>query len=425
MPFEDELGEALRRTGEGFTADRTALVDAGERRGRRLVARRRAAVIGGSVVALAVIGTTGAYTGGLFGGSGSGSGGGGGPVNVAAPPTLPGESPWEARERALKERVGTGAVSAEQLVNVLKQLLPPGQLTETDARGTGDERGPMVSGVFDDGKGKGSIGVSLSRVDPKGAMAAEMVKCPDRGQLEYDSCTSDTLPDGSRLLLFQGYEYPDRRVDTKNWRATLTTPQGFLVDVQEHNSAAQKGKPISRPTPPLTMAQLKALTVSPLWHLALNDLPAARTEAARPPAATKVSAPDMLVGLSGKYGMTVVERGGEGEYGYIVLDDGKGKSLVQVNVQANMGDEVFRAMFTGPGSSTLPDGTLVKEEDKPGEKGGKNVVWWSVDTLRPDGRRVVVSGFNTNKQNKPATREKPALTMQQLKEIALDPKWFG
>ncbi|WP_051858914.1 hypothetical protein [Streptomyces xanthophaeus] len=70
MPFEDELGEALRRAGDGFTADRHALVDAGERRGRRLVARRRASVIGGSVLALAVIGTAGAWTTGLLGGSG-------------------------------------------------------------------------------------------------------------------------------------------------------------------------------------------------------------------------------------------------------------------------------------------------------------------------------------------------------------------
>lgn len=66
MPFEDELGEALRRAGDGFTADRHALVEAGERRGRRLVARRRAAVIGGSVLSLTLIGAVGAYTGGCW-----------------------------------------------------------------------------------------------------------------------------------------------------------------------------------------------------------------------------------------------------------------------------------------------------------------------------------------------------------------------
>ncbi|MFJ6798434.1 hypothetical protein [Streptomyces sp. NPDC091268] len=423
MPFEDELGEALRRTGEGFTPDRPALVDGGERRGRRLVARRRASVVGGSVLALAVIGTAGAYTGGLIGGSGSGSGSGSGPVNVAAPPAVPSDSPAQRREDAAKARTGTGAVTGQQLIDVLKQLLPAGQLTEPQARGTGDERGPMVSGVFDDGKGKGGIGVSLSRLDPGGAMAADMLKCPDKNQLDYDSCTSDTLPDGSRLMLFQGYEYPDRRVDTKNWRATVVTPEGFMVDTQEFNAAAEKGKPISRPTPPLTMAQLKALAVSPLWHPALEDLPAAKPESARPPANSTVSATDTLVALTRKYGVPVADKGGDGEYGYLVLDDGKGRSMVQVNVQTRMGDPDFRATFAG--ASALPDGTLVKTEDKPGEKGGKGVVWWSVDVLRPDGRRVVVSAFNTGSQNKPATRDKPALTLQQLKELALDPKWFG
>lgn len=67
MPFEDELGEALRRTGDGFTSEGRDLVDAGERRGRRMVARRRAAVAGGSVLALALIGSAGAYANGLLG----------------------------------------------------------------------------------------------------------------------------------------------------------------------------------------------------------------------------------------------------------------------------------------------------------------------------------------------------------------------
>ncbi len=106
-----------------------------------------------------------------------------------------------------------------------------------------------------------------------------------------------------------------------------------------------------------------------------------------------------------------------------MLDDGKGQSLVQVNVQAGMG-ELLKGRF-GAGAVTQPDGTKVKSEELPGEKGGANVVCWTVDTLRPDGRRVVVSAFNTGNQNKPATRDKPVLTMEQLQQIALDPKWFG
>ncbi|MFE9791402.1 hypothetical protein ACFYRL_06650 [Streptomyces goshikiensis] len=231
MPFEDELGNALRRAGDGFTTDGHALVEAGERRGRRLVARRRAAVVGGSVLTLAAIATGGAYTGGLFGGaggSGGGSGGGGGhsQVNVAAPPELPAKADARA---------------------VLESLVP-------------------------------------------------------------------------------------------------------------------------------------------------------------------------------KNGITVASKGGGGDYAYLVLDDGKGASLVQVNVQEQMGAALGGHMS---GATTLPDGTKVLETKQPGEKGGKGVLWWSADTLRPDGRRVVVSAFNTGNQSKPATRKEPVLTMEQLRTIALDPKWFG
>ncbi|MEU9301368.1 hypothetical protein [Streptomyces sp. NPDC048269] len=410
MPFEDELGEALRRAGDGFTADRLALVDAGERRGRRLVARRRAAVVGGSVLALALVGSVGAYSGGLLGGSG--------PVNVAAPRPLETTKPPQPGKMT---GGGTGAVTAEGLLAVFRGLLPAGQLTDTVARGTDEP--PMASGVFDDGNGKAAISVGLSRVDPGGSNAREMTRCGDKEVQGYDDCLAEQLGDGSRLLLYKGYEYPDRRVDTKVWRAVLVTPQGFQVDASEWNAPAEKGAAISRPNPPLTTAQLKALVTADQWHPALNDLPAAPVERAESPVSgAGPQAGPVLQSLLPKDGVTVVSEGGEGDYAYAVLDDGKGKSMVQVNVQPNMRD-LLAGYMAGDGVTTLPDGTKVKAEQKPGEKGGAGVVWWSVDTLRPDGVRVVVSAFNSGSQNKPATRKAPLLTMDQLKEIALSPKW--
>lgn len=417
MPFEDELGDALRSAGHGFTTDQHALADAGEARGRRLLARRRVAVAGGSVLALALIGTAGAYSGGLLGGSG-----GSGAVNVAAPPTLPsGKGGTGAGDKG--PGTGTGAVTAEQLIANLRALLPGGQLTEPVARGTGDEPGPMVSGVYDDGKGKAAIAVGLQRVDPKGSHAGQQTACGDKNLQEYDDCQTEQLADGSRLMLYKGYEYPDRRVDTKVWRAVLVTPQGFLVDASEWNAPAEKGAAVSRPNPPLTTAQLKALVTSTTWHPALNDLPAARPEpAAQNPPSTGLDAGAILQSLLPRNGVTVVSERGEGDYAHAVLDDGKGNSLVQVNAQAKMGD-LLAGRMTGADVTTLPDGTKVKTEQKAGEKGGSGVVWWSVDTLRPDGFRVVVSAFNTGNQDKPATRKAPLLTMEQLKEIALSPKW--
>ncbi|OKI33877.1 hypothetical protein A6A28_08285 [Streptomyces sp. CB03578] len=419
MPFEDELGNALRRAGDGFTTDGHALVEAGERRGRRLVARRRAAVVGGSVLTLAVVATGGAYTGDLFGGAG----GSGGParVDVAAPPELS-AGPTKAPARGgPSSKTGSGAVSGAQLVSVLKELLPGGKVTDTEASGTGAPQGPSVRGVYDDGEGAAQIGVTLTRTDPDGRSTAGALECPDANTTDYEACATETLADGSKVMVFQGYEYPDRREPTKLWRATLVTRQGFQVEVMEWNAPAEKGAKVSRPAPPLGPAQLKAFAASPLWHPALGDLPAAPAEGPAPdPVGADARA--VLESLVPKSGITVASKGGGGDYAYLVLDDGKGASLVQVNVQEQMGAALGGHMS---GATTLPDGTKVLETKQPGEKGGKGVLWWSADTLRPDGRRVVVSAFNTGNQSKPATRKEPVLTMEQLRMIALDPKWFG
>lgn len=108
-------------------------------------------------------------------------------------------------------------------------------------------------------------------------------------------------------------------------------------------------------------------------------------------------------------------------FGYMVVDDGKGRSLVQVNVQPGMSDAADELF--GEGSETLKDGTRVAVHQGPGEKGGAGVVMWTVDTLRKDGLRVVVSAFNAAAQNKAATRAEPALTVKQLRTIALSPRW--
>lgn len=415
MPFEDELGEALRRTGTDFTAEGRDLVDAGERRGRRMVARRRAAVAGGSALALALIGSFGAYANGLLG-----PGGGGDRGTVATSP----EPPAPRTPPPGVDRTGSGAVSAEQLTGVFKQLLPQGRLSDIQARGTGHMLGPMVTGAFDDGDGKGRIGFSLSRVDPKGEMADDMVKCPSRTTLKYDSCSSEKLPDGSRLLLIKSYEYPDRREDTKCWRATVVTPQGFLVDAQEWNAPEQKGAPVSRPTPPLTLAQLKALVTSPLWHPALNDLPAAGQSPQRDPARRGSKAVDILAEMLSKDGIPVVRRDEDGDdLGYLVLNDGKGKSLVSLQIQPDSSKRpgMWADLFTS--AETLPDGTKFLTRQQPGEKGGAGVVWWSAEALRPNGTRVILSAFNAESQSSSATRKEPVLTLARMTELATSSKW--
>ncbi|MFI6054848.1 hypothetical protein ACIBCO_32765 [Streptomyces violascens] len=411
MPFEDRLGEAMRHTGGSFElGDRRDLVESGLIRGRRQLARRRTAAVTGSVLALATMGLGGAYAAGLVGGEGS---------SVAAPPT--------------PTRQADGAMSGEKMVALLKSLLPPGTVTKERGSGPGDpvaagkpgaSAAASASGVFDDGNGPGLVALGVSRVDPAAGSSGEQVACPDKALVDYDSCQTEQRPDGSRYMLLQGYENPTRSDLTKAWRAVLLTPKGALIDASEWNAPTEKGSRVSRETPPLTAGQLKALVVSPKWLPVADALrvPEKPEKADRPVGGEPSSAAvqNQLIALlpAGK-GLKVAEKGGQDGYAFVVVDDGRGKSLVQINVQSGMTDVAPEGT-----TSKLPDGTVIGLAKKPGEKGGAGVAMWTADTVRPDGFRVVISAFNTGDQNEAATRAEPALTLDELRTIALDPRWL-
>ncbi|MFD4226447.1 hypothetical protein [Streptomyces sp. NPDC058545] len=410
-PFEGGLGDALRRTGEDFSVEGRPLVDGGVVRGRRRLRRRRVAAVTGSVAALAVVGFGASYATGTFGG-GSGQGRSG----VAARPMVQETGP------STKSSPGKGPqLSAQQVIERLEGLLPEGKVSGQTGRGTADRFGPSAHLVFDDGKGKAAIGVSVGAIDPDGTQAEQQLECPDKAFVPYDSCRNETLADGSRLMVLRGYEYPDKRVDTKWWHAYLVTPDGYTVDVSEWNAPAEKDADVSRAEPPLTVGQLKGLVLSDEWRPVMN---AVRKAAPQPPAQgqdgrailRKLKA---LLPVSAK----VTSEHGDDGYAYVVVNDGKGASLVQINVQPNMSD-VEGELF-GSGAEVLPDGTKVVTHQGPGEKGGAGVVMWTADTIRTGGLRVVVSAFNSGSQNAKATRQTPALTMQQLKSIATSAKWAG
>ncbi|MFI8484518.1 hypothetical protein [Streptomyces rubrogriseus] len=408
-PFEDRLGAALRDAGDGFEADRASLVTAGRARGRRALLRRRAAVVSG------VAGVALAGVGGVL-------------VLPADDPAGPDRSRTASAASAGTATAAAAAFSGDDLLRELKGLLPGGTYGEESARGSDHQLGPATRLVYDDGDGAAAVGMGFARVEPGSARVRELMACPDHNMTPYDDCSSDRLPDGSLLRLYQGYEYPDMRVDTKLWTADLVTAEGQHVSVSEWNSPAEKGAPVSRDEPPLSTERLRELVTAGVWREVVDAIPkspkpsrsaAPRTEQ---PAASGKSVGDTLAALLPEKLDVVAHGGQESEYAYVVVDDGRGRSLVQINVQYGMADVAGQLYADG---ETLPDGTRVATRQGPGEKAGSGVVMWTVDTLRPGpaGFRVVISAFNTGDQNEDATRDAPAVSMEQLREIALSEEW--
>ncbi|WP_425245285.1 hypothetical protein [Streptomyces sp. NEAU-NA10] len=414
-PFEDRLSAALRQAGGTFDTNRAALAAADQAHGRRLRLRRLA--VAGSAASLVLVGVGGAL---LMPSDGSAS--------------------EETSSVATDGTAKRASFSADDVIRTLEKLLPKGKFHSQEGRGTHSDLPPYANVVYDDGKGAAAVSVILERIDlsavtgDNGFDPARLVMpCPKKeagAQSAFDSCETEKLPDGSVVTVFQGYEYPDRREETKAWGADLVTPDGQRVGVSEWNAPAEKGQPVSRPEPPLNPAQLKALAAATEWRTIIDTLPeqsrmptpsTTRTSAA--PRAASGRVVERVLATSLPAGLKVVSRGHqETEYAYLVVDDGRGKSLVEVNVQPNMADVADQ--LYGSGSETLPDGTRVATHQKPGEKGGEGVVMWTVDTLRKDGKRVVISAFNSGSQETAATRPEPALTIAQLREIALSPTWL-
>ncbi|MFE9169521.1 hypothetical protein ACFYNZ_08320 [Streptomyces kebangsaanensis] len=412
-PFEERFADALRNTGTAFGADgtdRQDLAARGEAHGRRMRSRRRVAVAG-TAAAVALVGLGGAL---LLPG---GQGGGGRQQTAAASPPSPSLSPSAPT-------APQAPMSADDIVRTLEKLLPEGGISSEGGHVT--DHGSYAGAVYDDGRGKAAITVSLDRVQPGSREARQITQCPDKLFVAYDACTTTKLSDGSVLMLLKGYEYPNSRSGTKRWTAELVTPAGGHVGVQEWNAAAEKGSPVTRKQPPLDLGQLTALVTAHEWRTAADAMPLDKRSPAGPdttPATPRGSISATLTALVPD-GLKIVSKSppDDDQFGYLVLDDGRGRSLVQVNVQPGMQD-VEDQLF-GSDAKVLPDGTKVALRKQSGDKGISGIVWWSVDTIRPDGLRVVISAFNSGAQNTPATREEPVLTMEQMEAIATDRTWL-
>ncbi|MFI7239769.1 hypothetical protein [Streptomyces cyaneofuscatus] len=471
MPFEDELSEELRRTGATFELTaRTAVVDGALKQGRRSLRRRRSAAVAGSVLALALVGGGGAFGAGLLGG-GPGGGTGVASGGPAVPVGLPGGLSEEKLVAVLEELLPPGKVS-EARGTVTGDEKGPNRASVSAVYDDGKGKGSVQVLLYPAPGSKAAketdctarLGVPPGIVDGEEGYDSRLTVCFETGTRAPGALSSDgpDAPDGSAGAA----------------RAVFFTAGGVAVDARAYDRVTDGGAASTRPDPALDDKGLMRLARADAWRplaAALTggagtvetdgasrapvepsraagkptpgaeDDPRTGQENPRtgqdtpgtgqgspgpsrpgekgpqaPPPDSALLMPTLLKLLP--EGLTVGEKvDGEGEFASVVVDDGQGRTLVQINVQPDM-----RSVADGlyGDATTLPDGTLLATSQQPGEKGGAGVVSWTADTMRPDGLRVVVSAFNSGAQSTPATRPEPALTMEQLTAVATSPEWL-
>ncbi|WP_037608371.1 hypothetical protein [Streptacidiphilus rugosus] len=411
MPFEEEVAQTLRDTGEQFShGNITELVSAGFADGRKRRRRRNAAVAGGSA-ALALIAVGGALT----------------PALLKSDPAAQGHT--QAAASSSHAPVGD-AQRSKQMLAALEGLLPQGKITQAQGRwsmgaGGRTDIAPLAALVYDEGRGASQIEVSLAKASPS---QITLPSCPNNPTyVPNDVCHVTRLPGGAWLWVDQGYEYPSKGTGTKAWAGTLTRADGSQVSVYEWNAAAEKGSPVTRATPPLSADQMKAVVQSPVWDPLLKAMPAPKAwpksggTSTSPTGAAIFKVLDSLL----PHGVTGINKNGQDGYAEEQLKDGHhGVGLIGVNVQQwnPVSDKATLADLYA-GATVLPDGTKVAVHQTGGEKGGSGVVEWIVDVLHPNGLRVAAMEFNEARQGENADRTLPVLSLVQLKALVTSPEW--
>ncbi|MGW2401859.1 hypothetical protein ACWCYY_35420 [Kitasatospora sp. NPDC001664] len=420
--FEEDLTHAMARAGEAFHTDAFRLEAAGLARGRRLWRRRQVGRAVGAATALALV-SGGAY---LFAQPGVPAGA---PIGPALGPNPSATAPSGAATPSggagptgRGRTSGPVPVATERVLAALKSALPPGAFSEVHGVEEQDvpRDGAWMQTRFDDGAGLGQISVSVTRFARQVQVAEGTYGCRPKSVEPAAVCRIETLPDGSVLRIHQGLEYPDGREDTKFWSALLAGKDGRVVEIDEWNAPESKGAPVSRPTPPLSVAQLTAALQSRAWDPVVADLPTAgerrSAASASPGQAVLPSAwaaavagslmPPGLIGVPAGHGADGRAR--------LTVKGGENSGLLDVLVEDHRADlpgygDRYRAAEVRDGHRVLVS------------SGSGSAPRWRVDVLRPDGRRVLLEAYAGSG---PELHEGQALLdAEQLITIAVAPGW--
>jgi hypothetical protein len=247
MRTEEHIKQAMREAANGIEPPVSDLVIGGLARGRHYRRRRAAAMAGGALTAAVL--TTGAvlFVPDLLNDS----------PDVVADAVADGDNP------AALDTIDSGLpkISPGNVVDTLSSLLPPGEIDVQVAETI--ETGASVRWeiVYDDGAGESYLyGYASVAATP------EDLECPII--TNGGGCEVTLLDDGSQVMQIAGEYYPNagQEPDRLQWSTLVIRPDGFVFSIAEINAPTEKGSPVTRPEPPLSLDQMKAIVTDKAWQ---------------------------------------------------------------------------------------------------------------------------------------------------------------
>lgn len=173
------------------------------------------------------------------------------PVDPAAGPSYVASV---ARSAAVARAAVTPQVTTQTLIDLLK-----GSGSATNPTGRGLDNQSLGEVLFNDGHGIAKIDVVVTwpGTQPHDAVA---------GGCGTPSATCVWLNDGTQVGISQSLERPDQPATSATmWSVSAYRGDGLQVDISEWNAAQEKDSPVTRATPPLSIAQLTTLATDPRW----------------------------------------------------------------------------------------------------------------------------------------------------------------
>ncbi|GAA0612633.1 hypothetical protein HPO96_22850 [Kribbella sandramycini] len=245
MNFESELKDQLHAGVDDADVDIDRLIAGGRATGRRFTRRRRIGQAMLSVTATAAVVGVVVAVGGALAGPAQPSIGPAGPATQAPDEPITPQAAWKI---------------------VIDQLPKGGKFKDVK----GGHEGPLANpdivwakGVYTDAKGPSQLSLNLDWRDDV-----------ELGCNSADTCKTQPLADGRTLVLLSD----SGDAGEKGNEARIKQQDGWILTVRSDNATTWKGAG-TRPEPPLSQDQLRAIVLSLRWQ---QQVPAELVAAAAP-----------------------------------------------------------------------------------------------------------------------------------------------